>query len=266
MRALVLLTVVVAARAAPQSPLGYAFVAGDDQTGGEWNQMEQRDGNTYRWGYETPSQVHYERKDDTGEVEGSFGYVDANGEPVVWVYNSQPEVGFTVDVATGQAVQRLPAELSEPVEPVVAASRSAVMAVEEEAPVEVEEVPAVVLAVEEGTPVEVEEVPAVEEETPVDNAFGSPLLKQAAEVGHITLDIDSAVVPGAVQYTVSEDFTNEAGSVSAVAANLNAFPIAAVHDVRGPPRFRDVSAARDPVLLHRDVDGSVQFALLVPVQ
>jgi len=243
MRALVLLTVVVAARAAPQSPLGYAFVAGDDQTGGEWNQMEQRDGDTYRWGYETPSQVHYERKDDKGEVEGSFGYVDANGEPVVWVYNSQPEAGFSVDVATGQAVQRLPVELSEPV---VAASMRDGMAVEGEGPVE---------------------VMAVEEVAPITSAFGSPLLKQAAEVGHITLDVDSAVVPGAVQYSVSEDFTNEAGSVSAVAASLNAFPIAAVHDNRGPPRFRDVSADRDPVLLHRNVDGSpVQFALLVPVQ
>jgi len=252
MRALVLLTAVVAARAAPQAPIAYSFVAGDDETGGEWNQMEQRDGNTYRWGYETPSQVHYERKDEEGAVDGSFGYVDANGEPVVWVYNSQPEAGFTVDVATGENVERLPVELSVPV---VAASRSEVLAVEEETPVEV-------LTVEEETPA----VLAVEEETPVERTFGSPLLKQAAEVGHIMLDIDSAVVPGAVRYSVSEDFTNNAGSVSAVAANLNAFPVAAVHDVRAPPRFRDVDAARDPVLLHRDVDGSVQFALLVPVQ
>ncbi|XP_063592390.1 uncharacterized protein LOC134769559 [Penaeus indicus] len=92
----------------------------------------------------------------------------------------------------------------------------------------------------------------------------SPLLKQASDRGNIVFDSESS--PGVLQYSVSQDFSESADSVSSLAAQLNAIPVAAVHDVQAPPRFRQDDDAADPVLSFREVDGVTQYRLEIPTQ
>lgn len=92
----------------------------------------------------------------------------------------------------------------------------------------------------------------------------SPLLKQASDTGKIVFDSEAS--PGVLQYSVSQDFSEGADSVSSLAAQLNAIPVAAVHDVQAPPRFRQGDDATDPVLSFRDVGGVTQYRLEIPTQ
>ncbi|KAF2356696.1 Insect cuticle protein, partial [Trinorchestia longiramus] len=51
----------------------------------------------YNWGYQYPGQAHSESKDNDGNVQGSYAFVDANGEVQQASYQASPGVGFTVD-------------------------------------------------------------------------------------------------------------------------------------------------------------------------
>ncbi|XP_047495111.1 uncharacterized protein LOC125043166 [Penaeus chinensis] len=92
----------------------------------------------------------------------------------------------------------------------------------------------------------------------------SPLLKQASDNRMIVFERQAS--PGVLQYSVSQDFSERAESVSSLAAKLNAIPVAAVHDVQAPPRFRQGDDATDPVLSFREEDGVTKYRLEIPTQ
>ncbi|XP_042862037.1 uncharacterized protein LOC122247097 [Penaeus japonicus] len=160
-------------------------------------------------------------------------YVSPLGAPFVWSYNS-PQVGY---VNTAQVV------------PQTAFIAPVATKAEDGAPsVALKSAPFVV------------QVPGSQ---PTFNAL-SPLLRQAADTGKITFDRESS--PGILQYSVSQDFSEGADSISSLAAQLNAIPVAAVHDAQSPPRFRQSVDATDPVLSFRDEAGVTKFRLEIPTQ
>lgn len=94
--------------------------------------------------------------------------------------------------------------------------------------------------------------------------FLSPLLRQAASAGNIHFVEQSS--PGVLLYGVNPAFTRDAQSVSALAAKLNAIPVAAVHDAQAPPRFSAPDSSADPVLNVLEKDGDTQYRLEVQTQ
>jgi len=226
MRLLILLALVGLAFAAPQVPQVYAF----DYFNHEENRAQflRRNGETYSWGYEFPDRVHLENSNGPGYVEGSYGYVDANGVPVLVQYESHPTKGFTADIQEAPSVQAFPASRSEVrFQDVRESEVSPYSALLNELPVEGDlAAPAPLLKLLPTQPVL------------------SPLLKSAVDQGKITqIEI---LEDGSSTFVVKPAFVEEAESVSNLAVQLGASLPAAVHDVRSPnPSFYEVSPALD---------------------
>jgi len=214
--------------AAPQNPQVYAY----DYFNHEESRAQflRRDGEVYSWGYEFPERVHLESSDGVGFVEGSFGFVDANGVPNLVQYRSNPVDGFTADIQEAPSVEAFPvsradvAVRSEDPAP-VASPYSALL---RKVPVVGNLAgPAPVLAVVAPTP------PAL-----------TPLLKAAVEAGKISQF--EVLEDGSSTFAVSPEAVADAGSVSNLAVQLGASLPAAVHDVRSPYQsFQEPQPALD---------------------
>ncbi|CAL4194754.1 unnamed protein product [Meganyctiphanes norvegica] len=227
MRLLIILALVGLSLAAPQTPQVYAF----DYYNHEENRAQflRRNDETYSWGYEFPGRVHLESRDSAGQVEGSYGFVDANGSPVLVQYQAHPENGFTADVQQVQAVQAFPAARSEEIVPAEDVSPySALVKALPEADVSpytalLKELP---LVGNLAAP-----APLLKMVSPIQPAL-TPLLKAAVEAGKITQF--EVLEDGSSTFAISNDAVKEAGSVSNLAVQLGASLPAAVHDVRSP--------------------------------
>ncbi|KAK7067227.1 hypothetical protein SK128_017269 [Halocaridina rubra] len=90
----------------------YAYMIPQENYEQPWSQFNERTNTHSAWGYEFPGRVHFESRDDKGVVKGTFGYVDANGNPIVWKYRSDPISGFNVQIGTGETLTAAQAETS----------------------------------------------------------------------------------------------------------------------------------------------------------
>lgn len=190
----------------------------------------------YNYAFNIPNtDISDPRPVNTG-FQAPAAYVSPLGTPLVWSYNSQPQVGYIANVNTAQVVPQTAF-----VAPVATKIEQTPSAVVKSAPLAVQ-------------------VPGTQPSLSVLN----PLLRQAADTGKIVFDSESS--PGILQYSVSQDFSGGVDSVSSLAAQLNAIPVAAVHDVQAPPRFRKGDEGTDPVLSFRDEGGVTQYRLEIPTQ
>lgn len=236
MRLQILLALVGVSLAAPQVPQVYKF----DYFNHEENRAQflRRNGDTYSWGYEFPERVHLESSDGVGQVQGSYGYVDANGAPVLVEYKASPEAGFTADIMQVDAAQAFPTSRSEDI-----------LAPE----VKPYSVPEAEVRVNSPPVAEVSPYSALVKELPLVGNLAAPapllamvaptppvltpLLKSAVETGKITQF--EILEDGSSTFAVSPEAVAEAGSVSNLAVQLGASLPAAVHDVRSPTPYSE---------------------------
>jgi len=225
MRLLILLALVGVSLAAPQVPQVYAF----DYFNHEENRAQflRRNGDSYSWGYEFPERVHLENSDGAGQVEGSYGYVDANGVPVLVAYQSDPESGFTADIQQLQSAQAFPASRSESVPAVDVRPYVA-----EEKPYTVPEASLYSALVKELPNVGNLAAPATLLSMVPMQPRLTPLLKTAVHTGMITQF--EILEDGSSTFAVSPQAVHDAGSVSNLAVQLGASLPSAVHDVQSP--------------------------------
>lgn len=235
MRLLVALCLVGVVLCHPRPAFRYAYLIPQAEQEKPWSQFNERGDDHYAWGYDYPGRVHFESNDNQGRVRGSFGYVDANGNPVVWQYTSDPNAGFQVKTGISPALSPAPVAGGEAVslpepslyfggnkEPSVPYTRAQL----------------------------------------VEDTIG-PLLKQAVSVGVL---VPAGSSPSDTpQYAINPEAAQRIGGVSAVAEALGAIPVAAVHDVQSRPSSA-ASYAFAPVLNHREEPDITLYTLEVPIQ
>jgi len=216
--------------AAPQTPQVYKF----DYFNHEENRAQflRRNGDSYSWGYEFPERVHLENSDGPGQVEGSYGYVDANGVPVLVAYKSDPENGFTADIQQLQSAQSFPASRSESVPVVKVQPYNVPVAEEKPYSIPVAEASLYNALVQELPVVGNLAAPAPLLQMVPMQPLLTPLLKAAVQTGKITQF--EILEDGSSTFAVSPQAFHEAGSISNLAVQLGASLPAAVHDVQSP--------------------------------
>ncbi|RXG52075.1 hypothetical protein Avbf_10105 [Armadillidium vulgare] len=99
-------------------------------------------------------------------------------------------------------------------------------------------------------------------------SFGiaNPIVKNAEAIGYIK-PFSYEQDRNQVRYSIDNSVAAAAGSESQLAANLDAIPVAAVHDARAPPSRSVASEQRSPVLVSKDADaefGNSEYFLVVP--
>ncbi|KAL7648011.1 UNVERIFIED_CONTAM: hypothetical protein RMT77_001627 [Armadillidium vulgare] len=106
------------------------------------------------------------------------------------------------------------------------------------------------------------------ESPPASQSFGiaNPIVKNAEAIGYIK-PFSYEQDRNQVRYSIDNSVAAAAGSESQLAANLDAIPVAAVHDARAPPSRSVASEQRSPVLVSKDADaefGNSEYFLVVP--
>ncbi|XP_066937308.1 uncharacterized protein [Macrobrachium rosenbergii] len=197
------------ALAGPSPGFRYAYTIPQASQQQAWSQFNERSGNNYAWGYEFPGRVHHESRDGGGNVRGVIGFVDANGAPNVWKYNSDSKNGFRVDTEIGEhseapSLDQTPEEDST----------------------------AIFYIAKDGSRSEKFSV--------------NPLLKSALLSKQIYA-AGSSPFSKTPQFFVDHQQAEEAGSVSALAERFGAIPVAAVHDVQSRPS-QDSLSSYSPLL------------------
>ncbi|XP_018016664.1 uncharacterized protein LOC108673360 [Hyalella azteca] len=210
----------------------------------------------YNWGYQFPGRTHSESKSYDGTVQGSYAFVDANGEVQQASYQASPGDGFTVNqnVVPEAGVVNL-------VSPVEAVKSKTYSAFDGENVLQFRQNLFSKLADEE-IGLDVGSKQAIER--------ASPTLLAALRSGFL---LPIRGTRDELLFRVSDALVDEArGSVSALATILDADPVAARHDqqvLRGPNFFynaaqADPSAERAVLETEYQESGKPGYVIRVP--